>query len=458
MQNYSFHNDLIQFKDEIFKQIRLLENQLITDINDKYTETSTICDSINNRLNLLNNNNNTLLELLTSQKLNFDKIESLEKSFNNLEQTLITNDIKLKNLISNVDHLSTRCDKIISDNLYVTGFIGPGCQFKNISEYIKQNILEFSKMKLEKDRLVMENKSLKSKVDNINKGSSTLVNNAMLNCQKYSDEKYSVFKNLIENQKVEINEKNVELRALIDKGDLENKKNIENIISKVDHIQNIKYELINMTENKIKEINDKIENITQEIDILKTSKNEINKTTQKTAMNIKNKLLLNSPEHKKNKSSIINKESPQKNTSRKRIIINSINSGNSYTNESMKEYKSDENRENNIINKVKNEIEIKEENFDKILPIYNKIQEEKKDDNNKIKENNETENLKKISESLINEIKEEKLLFKKINQITPENAIEFQVKKDIQKGNKNPSTFFQLIKSPSYNFKNLIII
>ena len=44
MQSNSFHNDLIQFKDEIFKKIRLLENQLTTEINDKYTETNILCE------------------------------------------------------------------------------------------------------------------------------------------------------------------------------------------------------------------------------------------------------------------------------------------------------------------------------------------------------------------------------------------------------------------------------
>ena len=492
MQSNSFHNDLIQFKDEIFKKIRLLENQLTTEINDKYTETNILCESINNRLSLLNNNNNSLLESLTSQKLNFDKIESIEKSFNNFEQSLITNDIKIKKVISDVEYLSTRCDKIISDNLNVTGYIGPGCQFKNISEYIKQNILDFSKMKLEKDKLIIENKSLKSKVDSIIKSSSTLVNNAIFNCQKYSDEKYSDIKNLIVNQNVEINEKNVELRALIDKGNLENKKNIENIISQVDQLKKIKNELINMTENKINEINSKIENIIQEIDIIKTDKKEINKINRKTMLNINNKLFLNSSEHKKNKSGVINNESPPKTSSRERIIINSNNSVNSNTNESIKEYKSDENRKNNINNKIMNEIEIKEENMEKILPIYNKIQEEQKEDNDKIKENfvinellknkiiidnnknsqknekeisennkennnnnNQNEKPKKFSESLKNEIKEEKILFKKINPIIPEKTIEFNLLKEIQKEDKNTSTI-SIKKNKEENNSQLI--
>ena len=42
--------ELIQFKDEIFKSIRLLENRITTDMNDKYTQSNLIYDSINNTI------------------------------------------------------------------------------------------------------------------------------------------------------------------------------------------------------------------------------------------------------------------------------------------------------------------------------------------------------------------------------------------------------------------------
>ena len=498
MQNHSFHTDFIQFKDEIFKKVRLLENRLSTDINNKFTETHIMCDTINNKLSTLSHNNNSLLELLTSQKLNLDKIEALERSMKNLEQNLLTYDVKMKKVIADIEYLSSKCDKIMTENLHVTGHIGPGCQFKNISEYIKQNIQDFSKMKIEKEKLRIENKIVKSKIDNIIKNSSTLIDKAIFSCQNYSDEKYSDIKNLLENRTVEINTKNLELRALIDKADLDNKKNTENIITQFEQFKNIKDELINITDNKIKEINEQIEKITQEIKSLKANKDEIIKTNRKKMinMNISNKFLLNSPGRKKNNNSIINKESPQKNSSREKINFNNINSINSNSNESIKVNKSDENRN------INNEIKIKEENSQIIKPIYNKIEEERKDDNNIIKDNivindlvkdlkideennkkneisentsknenkeNNNSNIKDIteqekpkifSESLKDEIKEENILFKKIDPIITSKIIE---KKENQK-NKATSTIdisynnkeenkLGLIKSLSYNLK-----
>ena len=125
MQNHSFLTDLIQFKDEIFKQIRLLENRLTSDITDKFTQSNIMYESVINRLGLLSSNNDSLLELLTSQKLNLDKIDVLEKFMNQIEQSVLRNEIKIKKIFSDMEYLSLRCDRIISDNLQVVGHIGP---------------------------------------------------------------------------------------------------------------------------------------------------------------------------------------------------------------------------------------------------------------------------------------------------------------------------------------------
>ena len=100
MQSNSYLTDLIQFKDEIFKTIRLLDNRLTKEINDKYVQSNLIFESINNRLDMLSTNNDSLLELLTSQKLNLDKIGELEKSNDKLEHNVITKESKLKQISS----------------------------------------------------------------------------------------------------------------------------------------------------------------------------------------------------------------------------------------------------------------------------------------------------------------------------------------------------------------------
>ena len=113
MQTQSFLTELIQLKDEIFKSIRLLENRLTTDINDKYTQTSLLNDSFNNRLNLISSNYDSLLELLTSQKFNLDKIADIEQSHIKLERNIISNELKVKQVSTELESLREKYDKII---------------------------------------------------------------------------------------------------------------------------------------------------------------------------------------------------------------------------------------------------------------------------------------------------------------------------------------------------------
>ena len=274
MQQNSFLTDLIQFKDEIFKKLRLLENRLTADIIDKFTQSNLIYESVNNRLNLISSNNDALLELLTSQKLNLEKLGEFEKFRNKFENSIITSEFKIKQLTTDVENMRNKIDKIMYENLQVSGCIGPGCQYKSISEYIRDNISEFSKMKIERERLKLENSTIKTKLDNISKSTMSLIDNGIFRCQKYTDRKNADIKSFLDNKIDDINEKNMELRTTINRAELNRGQILDNLIIDVENLKNMKEEFNNMKENKINEINNKIENMTHEIKLLKSPRKE----------------------------------------------------------------------------------------------------------------------------------------------------------------------------------------
>ena len=440
MQTQSFLTDLIQFKDEIFKTIRLLENRLTADISDKFTQSNLICESINNRLNVISSNNDSLLEILTSQRLNLDKIGIIEKANNKIEHDLITNEIKMKQILTDLENLKEKYDKLVYENLQVTGYIGPGCQYKSISDYIRENISEFSKMKMDKEKIKLENTIIKNKLDNISKSTLNLIDNGIIRCQKYSDRKHADMKTILENKLGEVNEKNMDLRTLVNKAELDNEKTVENLKKEVEKIQNIKEEFINMTENKINEINDKIESMTQEIKLLKSIKREHNnhinnnkgnrKSVVNLNMNMFNKFHNNKNEEENvqsnnntSKKKIFNKEKIGLNSNiNKRNEIIEENNNSKYIEELSKSIKNEE------INKENKEKIISEENtlisFEKLIPIINEEKNEEKDEKKiKIKESN-----------LLNEI----VIERKLDEIKKENKKDFviNIKHNIIKNEK----------------------
>ena len=281
MQSQSFLTELIQFKDEIFKTIRLLENKLTKDITDKYAQINLIFESYNNRLNVISGNNDSLLEILASQKLNLTKMNDIERINNKIENSQMTHDMKIKQIFFDIEKLKEKYDKIINDNFLVTGYIGPGCQYKTMSEYILNNILEVSKLKNDKEKTRMEYSTIKTKLDNILKSNITLIDTGLARCQKYTDRKFNDIKNILENKFVEINDKNNDLKALIDKNESDNGKIIENLTLDLTNLQKVKEEFILVTQNKIEEINIKIDNMKQDIKSLKALRKEKHYLTTK---------------------------------------------------------------------------------------------------------------------------------------------------------------------------------
>ena len=67
-------SDFISFKNEIMKELRLLETKFISDFNSKYSTINSGFEKLDSRINILSQNNNALLELITKQNINYDKI------------------------------------------------------------------------------------------------------------------------------------------------------------------------------------------------------------------------------------------------------------------------------------------------------------------------------------------------------------------------------------------------
>ena len=405
MQSQSFLTELIQFKDEIFKTIRLLENKLTKDITDKYAQINLIFESYNNRLNVISGNNDSLLEILASQKLNLTKMNDIEKINNKIENSQMTHDMKIKQIFFDIEKLKEKYDKIINDNFLVTGYIGPGCQYKTMSEYILNNILEVSKLKNDKEKTRMEYSTIKTKLDNILKSNITLIDTGLARCQKYTDRKFNDIKNILENKFVEINDKNNDLKALIDKNESDNGKIIENLTLDLTNLQKVKEEFILVTQNKIEEINIKIDNMKQDIKSLKalrkekhyltTKKNsKINDLFKFSEKNLNNVMNNNNNNINKNEENNIIKENLKENINKSKSIVNEEEKNSFIISE-------DENPKNKNNNKM---IEIIKENkniYQKNI-IDNILLNEKSYDKKNIDENplNKKVNIKKINKNI----------------------------------------------------------
>ena len=98
------------------------------------------------------------------------------------EQNLLTHEIKIKNIIQEIEKLKIKYDKILSDNLIVPGYVGPGSQHKNLADYVVYQISEFQKIRNDTEQT-------KNKVDNSARTALNAVNTSFAQFQRYTDEK-----------------------------------------------------------------------------------------------------------------------------------------------------------------------------------------------------------------------------------------------------------------------------
>jgi hypothetical protein len=210
-------NELNTFKEEILRKMREFETKITSQIENKELTLNGDYQTFTTKINLLMNNNKEMISTITSQKVKFDKISELESFKNKTDDMLITHEIRIKNNMDEIEKIKTKYDKIISDNLYVSGYIGTSCQFRNLSEYLSFNIAEVSRLKMEKDQLKKEIKEIKGKFESIMKAMVTMNDNTVKLCNNYTETKQEYFQILLNNAIKEVNQKSLDMRVVMQK-------------------------------------------------------------------------------------------------------------------------------------------------------------------------------------------------------------------------------------------------
>ena len=163
------NKEIAELKNEFLKEIREIEMKL----NHKLDKYSLQLESNNkiqeDKLNNTYQKNEILYDRMINQKVQVEKISEIYISQKRLNDILNSHEVRINTLIKENKKLTKIQDKIITDNLMVSGYIGDNCTYKNLSEYIQYNINEVQKLKSEKEMNKKLADEIKMKVDNFMK-------------------------------------------------------------------------------------------------------------------------------------------------------------------------------------------------------------------------------------------------------------------------------------------------
>ena len=434
-------NNNIFTKEEFFQKMNEFEEKWMKmlDIKDSQIqkEITTIKE---NSLDLMKKSQ-IIIDNYSTEKIYESKVNELESFKNKVNDMLITHEVRINNNIKEISNISNKYEKMIADNLYIPGYIGPACQYKNLSEYITYNMSEVSKLRSEKDGLKIEQKDYKSKMDNFMKQMMILNDNNLIRSKEYTNSKQKDYELLIEGKLQPLNDKVFRFYELSSQSQSKVEKEINIFRNEIEKILKIKEELIKIINDKEQEIKNNLETANKKI-VMNIQDIGINKNHIKELKDKVNELnefytKINSSIGDNNKeiNNINNnlKKKDKKNIRKTVAFINSPIFKNKLdkNNLSPRSQRSN-NRENEDINNVLNTSEITTE------------REEEKNDNKDIKNNKNKNNLKNNNKTeegnKINEA--EKINLKKFNPEFKTKLTKFNTDNKNKLAKSNYKTFY----------------
>ena len=274
--------DNIDLKDELLQNIKDIEMKLINMLNLKEIKIDDEITNLNKRINDSIEKTNITIENYSSQKIDHEKIIDLEIFKKKVDDMLIAHEIRINNNIQRLSQIQSKYDKAIVDNLFLPGYIGPSCQFKNLGEYLNYNITEISKLRAEKDLIKKDTKDYKTKIDSMVKQMIVLNDTSIERCTEYIDNKVKDVESIIDAKIFDFTDKINEIKILFNNLETQIDKQINNFKDEILKVLNMKDELSNLIDEKniennkfINEVHKKVVLNIQDIGILKRKVNEI---------------------------------------------------------------------------------------------------------------------------------------------------------------------------------------
>ena len=249
MSNKNNENQEIKkLKEEIISQIQAEQLKYFKNFEKKIEESNSLINESNKKFS----ENKAFFENILSQKYYFEKLDNHDKIITKINDTLLAHEIKLSKISEEINSLRTKYDKAILDNLLLPGQIGPSCQYKNLSQYLKNNIYDMTRMKTDNENLKNLSSDLKTRFELSQKNVTNLIDSCVQRANLYTDSRINDFNKILESKMIETNEKLMEIR-------MKNIQSKDKYTVNITEIKNDLEERIQDQEKKLNKLNQMLE-------------------------------------------------------------------------------------------------------------------------------------------------------------------------------------------------------
>ena len=247
------NNDMKYFKNELLKELKKMSQELFSkftqysmELNEKVKKVSHENSELDNKIEFISKSVENKFNNFLGEKNKYN----LDKMLNEIRETKITNEIKIKAMREDLRIHKDHYDDLVRNNILYQGMIGPGCKYKNMHQFIDYLIASLNELTSINNQKAGEMKSYKNKTDNIIHNINCRINELNIEYKSFVKQSIKDFDVKIKNEIKLYDDKLFELRTQ----SVQNAKNIEKKLDTYDD----KYKTLHQIENTINESNGKI--------------------------------------------------------------------------------------------------------------------------------------------------------------------------------------------------------
>ena len=258
VEDKTLKNELIYFKEEILKDIRVELSKFTTKIDNQRDSFNQIISSLELKFSAISDKFIILSNSISEDKALKEKIKELNAFQNKTKDTLSFHDSKFKYQSKMIIDAMNRIDHFINDNILYNDVIGPtpNCKFQNFHNFIDYIISNITQLNNFKEKSAsMDFKSYKSKIETSFETLRTQIfssskgnNNYAKKLVEEEDEKIKGMFNLYDEKINGLRMENSKYIANI-------KMNFENMQKEWEKITSMKKEIYDKIENERNEVN-----------------------------------------------------------------------------------------------------------------------------------------------------------------------------------------------------------
>jgi len=350
LTNIISNKEIWFFKNEILKDLKLLEKNLTDKFNSANLNLKDEVKNLNENINSLEVKLKELSTKITEDNAIKEKINNLDSIKTKILDNILVNDVKVNTLEREIHESIVDVNNTLRETVIYSGVIGPSCKFKTFHDFIDFVINEINVLGTFKDKNMMDLSSFKKKIESSVQGFKMQIDSFGRSSTQYTTDSFNKIDKEINTLFHKCDDKITDLNYNFDEG-------LRKTDKKIDDTENKLIKEINEIKDRLTTLEKSLKTHIKHYLSFKEDMNKLNENMIKRTFNrnsvVTNNIESNNANNNLNKNKVNKRKSISRNDKDEEIKNNNTNS---YSKTNIKNDMNINIKNDNINNNINNSI------------------------------------------------------------------------------------------------------